>query len=108
MTSTDPAGDRTDHDEQARRIVDRILARSGSGAPRDDEDPGADERATRREADWLASRAGTALLDDEATVKTFKRKDGQVWLMPHNERYSPIDGTHARIMGKVVAVMRKL
>lgn len=49
-----------------------------------------------------------ALLDDEATVKTFKRKDGQTWLLPHNERYSPIDGTHARIMGKVVAVMRKL
>lgn len=49
-----------------------------------------------------------ALLDDEATVKTFKRADGQVWLLPHNERYSPIDGTHAQIMGKVVAVLRKL
>lgn len=49
-----------------------------------------------------------ALLDDEATVKTFQRKDGQVWLLPHNERYSPIDGTHASIMGKVVAVLRKL
>ena len=49
-----------------------------------------------------------ALLDDEATVKTFKRKDGQVWLLPHNQDYSPIDGTHATIMGKVVAVLRKL
>lgn len=49
-----------------------------------------------------------ALLDDEATVKTFQRTDGHVWLLPHNEAYSPIDGTHASIMGKVVAVLRKL
>ena len=49
-----------------------------------------------------------ALLDNEATVKTFQRKDGQVWLLPHNESYSPIDGTHAQILGKVVAVMRKV
>jgi repressor LexA len=49
-----------------------------------------------------------ALLDDEATVKTFRRKDGQVWLMPHNPAYTPIDGTNAQIMGKVVSVMRRL
>ncbi len=49
-----------------------------------------------------------ALLDDEATVKTFRRQDGQVWLMPHNPNYTPIDGTHARIMGKVVSVMRRV
>jgi repressor LexA len=49
-----------------------------------------------------------ALLDNEATVKTFQRKDGQVWLLPHNEAYSPIDGTHAQILGKVVAVLRKV
>ena len=49
-----------------------------------------------------------ALLDDEATVKTFRNKDGQVWLMPHNPNYTPIDGTHARIMGKVVSVLRKI
>nr|WP_236683378.1 transcriptional repressor LexA [Demequina sediminicola] len=49
-----------------------------------------------------------ALLDDEATVKTFRRDDGQVWLMPHNPSYTPIDGTHARIMGKVVSVMRRV
>jgi repressor LexA len=49
-----------------------------------------------------------ALLDDEATVKTLRRKDGQVWLMPHNPAYTPIDGTHARIMGKVVSVMRRV
>jgi repressor LexA len=49
-----------------------------------------------------------ALLDDEATVKTFQRKDGQVWLLPHNEAYEPIDGTHATILGKVTAVLRRV
>ena len=49
-----------------------------------------------------------ALLDDEATVKTFRADRGHVWLMPHNPAYSPIDGTHATVMGKVVTVLRKL
>lgn len=49
-----------------------------------------------------------ALLDGEATVKTFQRKDGRVWLLPHNAAYDPIDGTHATILGKVTAVLRRL
>jgi len=49
-----------------------------------------------------------ALLDGEATVKTFQRKNGKVWLLPHNEQYDPIDGTHATILGKVTAVLRRL
>ncbi|WP_207891401.1 transcriptional repressor LexA [Nocardioides jejuensis] len=49
-----------------------------------------------------------ALLDGEATVKTFKKKDGQVWLMPHNDAYDPIDGTHASILGIVTAVLRRV
>ncbi len=49
-----------------------------------------------------------ALPNDEATVKTFKRTDNQVWLMPHNPAYDPIDGNHASILGKVVAVLRRL
>jgi repressor LexA len=49
-----------------------------------------------------------ALLDDEATVKTFKRSGGHVWLMPHNPAYEPIDGDAATILGKVVAVLRRV
>jgi repressor LexA len=49
-----------------------------------------------------------ALLDDEATVKTLRKEAGHVWLMPHNPAYSPIDGTNATIMGKVVTVLRRL
>ena len=49
-----------------------------------------------------------ALLDDEATVKTFKRRDGHVWLMPHNPAYEPILGDQARILGKVVSVLRRV
>jgi repressor LexA len=48
------------------------------------------------------------MLDNEATVKTFKRKDGKVWLLPHNEAYDPIDGDDAVILGKVRAVLRRV
>ena len=49
-----------------------------------------------------------AMIDGEATVKTFQRKDGNVWLLPHNPAYDPIDGTHATILGKVTAVLRRV
>ncbi len=47
-----------------------------------------------------------AMLEEEATVKTFKQKDGHTWLLPRNSAYEPILGDHAVILGKVVAVMR--
>ena len=48
-----------------------------------------------------------ALLEDEATVKTLRRKDGHTWLMPENPDYEPIDGDGCEILGKVVAVVRR-
>lgn len=49
-----------------------------------------------------------AMIDGEATVKTFQRKGGQVWLLPHNPAFEPIDGTNATILGKVTAVLRRV
>jgi repressor LexA len=49
-----------------------------------------------------------AMIDGEATVKTFKRATDHVWLMPHNPAYTPILGDEAEILGKVVAVLRKV
>jgi repressor LexA len=49
-----------------------------------------------------------ALIDGEATVKTLSRRDGHVWLLPHNPSYEPIDGTNATILGKVTAVLRRI
>jgi repressor LexA len=49
-----------------------------------------------------------AMLDGEATVKTFKRRDGHVWLMPQNPAYDPIDGDLATVLGRVVAVLRRI
>ncbi len=49
-----------------------------------------------------------AMIDGEATVKTFKRRDGHVWLLPHNAAYSPIDGDRAVVLGRVVTVLRKI
>ena len=47
-----------------------------------------------------------ALIGDEATVKRLRRRNGQVWLMPENENYDPIDGSQAQIIGLVKAVIR--
>ncbi len=46
--------------------------------------------------------------EGEATVKTFKKSDGHVWLIPHNPLYAPILGDEATILGKVVAVLRRV
>lgn len=48
-----------------------------------------------------------ARLGDEATVKRLRRRNGEIWLMPENENYSPIDGTEAEIIGIVKAVVRE-
>jgi len=49
-----------------------------------------------------------AMLEGEATVKTFKRRDGHVWLLPHNPAYAPIPGDDATVLGRVVAVLRRV
>jgi repressor LexA len=49
-----------------------------------------------------------AMIDGEATVKTYKLRDGHVWLLPQNDAYEPIPGDEATILGKVVAVLRRL
>ena len=49
-----------------------------------------------------------AMIDGEATVKTYKRRNGAVWLMPHNPAYAPIPGNDAVVLGRVVTVLRKV
>lgn len=49
-----------------------------------------------------------AMIDGDATVKTYKQRDGHVWLLPHNSSYDPIPGDDAVILGRVVAVMRRI
>lgn len=49
-----------------------------------------------------------AMLNDEATVKVFKQRDGKTWLLPRNSAYEPIDGDFAKVLGKVVAVIRSV
>ncbi len=69
------------------------------------------------EDDWVVVRRQhsaengdivAALLDEEATVKTLKQRDGHVWLLPQNRLYEPILGDQASIMGKVVTVLRSM
>lgn len=69
------------------------------------------------EDDWVVVRRQqsaengdivAALLEEEATVKTLRRRDGHQWLLPQNRAYEPILGDEALIMGKVVTVLRSL
>lgn len=67
------------------------------------------------DGDWVVVRTQhtaengeivAAMLDEEATVKVFRERDGHRWLLPRNSSYEPILGDHAEILGKVVAVLR--
>ncbi len=49
-----------------------------------------------------------AMIDGEATVKTFKQMDGHLWLLPQNSSYAPIPGDDAVVLGRVVSVLRSL
>jgi len=69
------------------------------------------------DGDWVAVRQQetaengeivVAMIDGEATVKTLRRADGQVWLIPQNPVYPPIPAEKATILGKVAAVLRRL
>ncbi len=65
----------------------------------------------RQQEDAQNGEIVAAMLDNatpEATVKTFKRSDGHIWLIPHNPAYTPILGDEATILGKVVAVLRRV
>lgn len=61
----------------------------------------------RRQPTAVNGEIVIALIGDEATCKRFSRRDGHVWLLPENEDYEPIDGTFARILGKVIALERR-
>ena len=60
----------------------------------------------RQQPDAENGEIVAAMIDGEATVKTLRRADGKVWLMPANPAFSPIDGTDAEILGRVVTVLR--
>lgn len=67
------------------------------------------------DGDWVVVRTQNtaengdivaAMLDEEATVKVFRQRDGHTWLLPRNSNFEPILGDHAQILGKIVAVLR--
>ena len=69
------------------------------------------------DGDWVVVRSQrnaengdivAAMLDGEATVKTFRKRDGHIWLLPRNSDFEPILGDEAEILGKVVAVLRSI
>ena len=61
----------------------------------------------RRQPSAVNGEIVVALLGDEATVKRLSKKNGEIWLLPENDDYQPIDGTNAQVLGRVTAVVRQ-
>lgn len=61
----------------------------------------------RRQPTAVNGEIVVALLGDEATVKRLSRRNGEIWLLPENDEYQPIDGTCAQVLGRVTAVVRQ-
>lgn len=62
----------------------------------------------RQQKDANNGEIVAAMIDGEATVKTFSRKGGHIWLLPANDDFAPIDGDDCEILGKVTAVLRSV
>ena len=62
----------------------------------------------RQQKDATNGDIVAAMIDGEATVKTFSRKGGHIWLLPANDDFAPIDGDHCEVLGIVTAVLRSL
>ena len=62
----------------------------------------------RQQKDANNGEIVAAMIDGEATVKTFSRKGGHIWLLPANDDFAPIDGDTCEILGKVTAVLRSI
>jgi repressor LexA len=88
----------------------RVAGDSMTGAAIADGDWVVVRRAPHAEnGDIVAAMLDSNVTDgSEATVKTHRKQDGHVWLMPHNPAYLPIPGEAATIIGKVVAVLRRV
>ena len=61
----------------------------------------------RRQPTAVNGEIVVALLGDEATVKRLSRRNGEIWLLPENDDYQPINGTNAQVLGRVTAVVRQ-
>lgn len=61
----------------------------------------------RRQQSAVNGEIVVALIGEEATVKTFRKQNGEIWLLPANPDYQPIDGRECEVLGKVVAVVRQ-
>ena len=85
------------------RLAPQSIGVGSPGGSRQRSEQGPRQQPEANNGDIVA-----AMIDGEATVKTFKRTPGQVWLLPHNAAYEPIDGNAATILGKVTAVLRRI
>ena len=62
----------------------------------------------RQQSEAYSGQIVAAMIDDEATVKVYRRRNGHVYLEPRNPAYDVIDGDRAVILGIVVSVLRSV
>ncbi|WAL68471.1 transcriptional repressor LexA [Amycolatopsis cynarae] len=62
----------------------------------------------RQQSEAHSGQIVAAMIDGEATVKVYRRRNGHVYLEPRNPRYEVIDGDEAVVLGTVVSVLRSV
>ena len=62
----------------------------------------------RQQPEAHSGQIVAAMIDDEATVKVYRRRNGHVYLEPRNPDYDVIDGDRAVVLGAVVSVLRSV
>lgn len=62
----------------------------------------------RQQSDATNGEIVVAIIDNEATVKRFYRRDGYVELRPENSAMQPIIVDSVQIAGKVTGLLRRM
>ncbi len=67
-----------------------------------------DTVVVRQQSEAYSGQIVAAMIDGEATVKVYRRRNGHVYLEPRNPAYDVIDGDEAVVLGVIVSVLRSV
>ena len=62
----------------------------------------------RQQAEAHSGQIVAAMIDEEATIKVYRRRNGHVHLEPRNPDYDTLDGDRAVVLGTVISVLRSV
>jgi repressor LexA len=67
-----------------------------------------DTVVVRQQSEAHSGQIVAAMIDGEATVKVYRRRNGHVYLEPRNPAYDVIDGDESVVLGVIVSVLRSV